>query len=325
MSIFSSNAFKSAILSVTGSTSIIAGTTMQKVIHNKNADLPTEEQIPCFYRWDWWLGLSLFAFGGLCDFCATLFASSSAIVTGFGGTCRLVCSLCIAMWYLEENVGFVECTGVLFMIATAVTLTVDIYEDSEVESWNELMENFNHHKFLIYGSITFLHIILVMIHLNSVEIYSWFAQVFNCMDEDEENTDKKTEPHWYDCYLWASISGISGGYSLLIASCVGKAIVLAYRGDNIPWWSYFLIIFTFSAIALQTYSMNKSFGSGDLTVSVPSCQSCFCVSGVISGTLFFKNEFVKVLPLGLMAIGFAIIMQHEPTQMSKTNKMEQQP
>ena len=72
MSIFSSNAFKSAILSVTGSTSIIAGTTMQKVIHNKNADLPTEEQIPCFHRWDWWLGLSLFAFGGLCDFCATV-------------------------------------------------------------------------------------------------------------------------------------------------------------------------------------------------------------------------------------------------------------
>ena len=34
-----------------------------------------------------------------------------------------------------------------------------------------------------------------------------FLRFFNYVNEEEEDTNKQTEAHWYDCYLWATLAG----------------------------------------------------------------------------------------------------------------------
>eukprot|EP00298_Acanthocystis_sp_HF-20_P029257 c8137_g1_i1.p1 GENE.c8137_g1_i1~~c8137_g1_i1.p1 ORF type:complete len:424 (-),score=157.26 c8137_g1_i1:11-1282(-) len=278
--------------------SSVVGVNLQKLSHMKNALKSENQRKNWLKQWRWWCGMLLVILGALFDFASLGFAPQM-VVAAFGSF-TLIINAWTAPIMLGEHITKAEfaSTLIIFFGATLTVVSSPISHDSY--TLDDLLERFADFLFLLYVSVVLgLCVIFVLIFLRAEKL--------------KTQNPEQYHKYWFRIHpiCIASVSGMLGAQSLLVAKAVVLIIASLINGDTDTasrFQPYLILISLFFFICTQTYTLNAALLRFDAIIVLPVFQVFWITTGVVGAAAFYQ-EFsdVGTVSKALGILGVAII------------------
>lgn len=121
---------------------------------------------------------------------------------------------------------------------------------------------------------------------------------------------RRTYRHWSDCYIYASTSGMVGGFSVLFASVVSKLLFHDPQQGLQEGFFYASLAGMLISVFFQIQLLNQGLEIGDVMVVLPVFQAFWITFGVISGIVFYKRGAISLPGLFLICMGVLAFLRH---------------
>eukprot|EP00656_Telonema_subtile_P003889 TRINITY_DN11757_c0_g5_i2.p1 TRINITY_DN11757_c0_g5~~TRINITY_DN11757_c0_g5_i2.p1 ORF type:complete len:490 (+),score=112.77 TRINITY_DN11757_c0_g5_i2:143-1612(+) len=322
----------------------VCGINVQKMAHNRNQKLPTEERKSMHKDWRWWGGLLLMVGGSFLDLLALPFVPQSR-VSALGAS-GIVANVIITPLFLKERPTRYDWIG-CFVVTVGCTLATIFGASSEPDLTAEcLLDLISANAFVIYiclitgllGTLMYLmegfrrkkHAVVAagMIE-NDVFETRWACEHVDKVNSVIDYPGRRSfvyfsqmGPQFYPV-IHAGFAGIAGAQSIMLAKAVlillGHAVSGPQRGYAALLLLGFLVPFvlclwlqiTYMNIALKIYP--------DALFILPVYQSFWIVFGIASGLIFYQ-EYKDLTALGyvmfilgvlISLVGVAVLAQRK--------------
>lgn len=240
----------------------------------------------------WQVGLMCVILGSIADFIALVYAAQSIVAPL--GSLTLVSNTLLAPVILHESINWNDILSTMIIIIGSVLAVIFASHTDHILTIPQLLQLFTTNQFMIYCVCTSV-VCIVLYQCNLQLVYY-----------------KQASPPLYVNYIkyhrfiLASLSGIIGAQSVLLAKVTAQLIANTVSGNSILfiyWQSYVIMIGLFTAIVTQIRILNSALQQFDALYIVPVFQSFWILMSVLSGMILF-NESHDVFQETGRGIGF---------------------